>query len=244
MNTLEVEESGIAQTKKIQLKQGIMSGFPIMLGYFPIAITYGVLAAQSGLTLLELTGMSIFVYAGAAQFMGTNMLEIGAGAMEIIIATFVLNFRHFVMSLSFMNRARSFPLRWKFPISLLLTDESFSVASVKTEQTRQPNGSYFYLGMFMTAYLSWIIGSVFGGILGDIMPDSISQSLGIALYAMFIALLVPSVKIKYRYGLIAGIAMVFNYLFSFYLDEGWSIVVSTLLASFIGIFVIRGMTYA
>lgn len=227
-------------TRAMMLRKGMATGLPVMLGYFPIAITYGVLASQSGLTLLELTGMSLFVYAGAAQFMGANMIAIGAGALEIIIATFVLNFRHFVMSLSFMNRARSFPMNWKVPLALGLTDESFSVASVHSEPAKEDNGRYFYAGLFGVGYFSWVLGSFVGGILGDVMPESISQSLGIALYAMFIALLIPSIKIKFRYGFIAGIAMILNFLFSFQFAEGWSIVASTLLASFIGIFIIRG----
>src|SRR5690625_2650820 len=86
------------------IKRGIAVGFPIMLGYLPIAITYGVLAKQSGLSLFELTMMSVLVFAGASQFMGANMIAVGAGASEIIIATFFLNFLHFVMSLSFMTR--------------------------------------------------------------------------------------------------------------------------------------------
>lgn len=239
---MEQSQSDQIPNKKLKMiQQGITTGFPIMLGYFPIAITYGVLANQAGLSLLELTGMSVFVYAGAAQFMGTNMLHIGAGAVEIIIATFVLNFRHFVMSLSFMNRARRFPMRWRIPLSLLLTDESFSVASVHNSQTKEKNGYLFYMGLFGSAYFSWVFGSLMGGMLGDIMPDSLSQSLGIALYAMFIALLMPSVKLNYRYGFIAGLAMVLNYFFSYPLDEGWAIVFSTLLASFLGIFVLKGV---
>src|SRR5690625_3741876 len=92
--------------KMYMFRRGMTVGFPIMIGYLPIAITYGVLAKQSGMSLFELTLMSVMVFAGASQFMGANMIAVGAGTVEIIIATFVLNFRHFVMSLSFMNRLR------------------------------------------------------------------------------------------------------------------------------------------
>src|SRR5699024_1431641 len=111
------------------VRKGITIGFPIMLGYLPIAITYGVLAKQAGMTLTELTLMSVMVFAGASQFMGANMIAVGAGALEIIVATFVLNFRHFVMSLSFMNRLRNLSLKWKAPLSLGLTDETFAMSS-------------------------------------------------------------------------------------------------------------------
>ncbi|GGM25653.1 autotransporter [Paraliobacillus quinghaiensis] len=221
------------------MQKGFVTGLPILFGYLPIAITYGVLASQSGISLIELTLMSVLVFAGAAQFMGANMIAIGAGSIEIIIATFVLNFRHFVMSLSFMNSARALDLKWKIPLSLGVTDESFSVSSVHKEEANQERGAYFYATLMLTAYLSWVIGSFLGGILGDIMPAALSQSMGIALYAMFIALLIPSVKVEVRYGIVAVIAMVFNYFFSLHLDQGWAIVLSTILASYIGIFFVK-----
>ncbi|WP_425501857.1 AzlC family ABC transporter permease [Paraliobacillus salinarum] len=230
--------------KKILLKKGFMAALPIVLGYFPIAITYGVLAAQAGISLIELTAMSILVYAGAAQFMGVSMITVGAGSLEIIIATFVLNFRHFVMSLSFANRTRGLQAKWKVPLSLGLTDESFSIASLHTKEAEQTNGGYFYAALIISAYASWVIGSFLGGMLGDVIPATLSQSMGIALYAMFIGLLIPSVKKEIRYGYVAGLAMIFNYIFSytFSIDQGWSIVCSTLLASLIGVFIIRGKT--
>ncbi|MBU5595363.1 AzlC family ABC transporter permease [Amphibacillus sp. MSJ-3] len=225
-----------------QLKRGIKAGIPIMLGYFPIAITYGVLASQAGLSILELTSMSALVYGGASQFMATNMLLLHMGALEIIIATFVLNFRHFVMGLSFMHRLQHVPLKWRVGLSMLITDETFSVTTVEKEVAKEPSGHLFYFGLFVSSYSSWLIGSFIGGFVGDIIPEAISQSFGIALYAMFIALLVPSVKTNYRYGMIAGLAMILNYSLSFIFQEGWSIVLATILASFFGLFFMRRRT--
>src|SRR5699024_7088341 len=144
--------------------QGIIAGFPIMVGYIPIALTYGVLAKQSGLSLTELTLMSVMVFAGASQFMGVNMIAVGAGVSEIIIATFVLNFRHFVMSLSFMNRLKSINLNWRASLSLGLTDETFAVSSLYTEQAEEKKGYLFYTALILTAYTSWIVGSFIGGV--------------------------------------------------------------------------------
>ncbi|CQR47067.1 Inner membrane protein YgaZ [Paraliobacillus sp. PM-2] len=234
------------QSVKIKMvKKGFIAALPIILGYLPIAITYGVLASQSGISLFELTAMSILVYAGAAQFMGVNMITVGAGSIEIIVATFVLNFRHFVMSLSFANRTRPLEKKWKIPLSLGLTDESFSVASLNTKEGNQEAGGYFYGTLMVTAYASWIVGSFLGGVLGDVIPETLSRSMGIALYAMFIALLIPSVKKEIRFGYIAIVAMVLNYVFSYQwaLAQGWSIVCSTLLASFIGTFMIKGRSF-
>lgn len=222
------------------VRKGIATGFPIMLGYLPIAVAYGVLAKQAGMSITELTLMSVMVFAGASQFMGANMIALGAGAAEIVVATFVLNFRHFVMSLSLMNYLRHFALKWKLPISMGLTDETFAVSALHTDEAKKEKGSYFYLALILTAYFAWIAGSFLGGILGDVIPQQLSQSMGIALYAMFIGLLIPSVKKHWRVGLIAVIAMGINFVCSQFMSEGWAIICGTVLGGLSGVFLLKG----
>ncbi|WP_163537160.1 AzlC family ABC transporter permease [Gracilibacillus sp. YIM 98692] len=227
------------EEKKMQIRDGFVAGSPIVIGYLPIAIAYGVLAKQAGLSLGEITGMSLLVFAGAAQFMGAGMIGLGVSAMEIIIATFVLNFRHFVMSLSFINQIKHYSLKVKFPLALGLTDETFSVSSIYRKQVNQSYGYYFYGTIFLTSYLSWVFGSFLGGILGEIIPEALSQSMGVALYAMFIALLVPSVRKQKRIIWISATAMVSNFLLSPEIGQGWGIVVGTLVGGLIGVFVLE-----
>jgi len=225
--------------KMYMIRRGITVGLPIMIGYLPIALTYGVLAKQAGMSLLELTLMSVMVYAGASQFMGANMIAVGAGAVEIIIATFVLNFRHFVMSLSFMNHMRDFSIKQKLPLSLGLTDESFAVSALHTKEVEHKHGSYFYMALFLTAYISWITGSFIGGVLGEIIPEQLSQSMGIALYAMFIGLLIPSVKKELKVGCIALVAMLINVMCSQFMSDGWAIVCGTVIGGLSGLYFLR-----
>ncbi|RPF50143.1 AzlC family ABC transporter permease [Aquisalibacillus elongatus] len=227
--------------RKLAIKQGIVSGFPIFLGYLPIAIAYGVLAKESGLSTLETTMMSVLVFAGAAQFMAAGMFAAGAMFFEIVIATFVLNFRHFIMSMSFMNVGKRFPLKWKFPLSLGLTDETFAVSSLNKDQAQYKNGTYFYLSLILIAYIGWIFGSLAGALLGDVLPQALSESMGIALYAMFIGLLVPSVKKEWRIGIIAIFSMMLNFILMELanLSQGWSIVLATIIGSFLGIFLLK-----
>ena len=221
-------------------RKGLVTGFPIMLGYLPVAITYGVLAKQGGMSLLELTMMSGLVYAGASQFMAVNMIAVSASVMEIVIATFVLNFRHFVMSLSFMNRLRNVERKWKLPLSLGLTDEAFAVSAFHPKEANQKHGAFFYFGIILIAYLSWVFGSLLGGLLGDVIPANLSQSMGIALYAMFIGLLIPSVKRNMKVGLIALIAMMINFIcVELGLSSGWAIVIGTVLGGMSGIFLLK-----
>lgn len=235
METKSTENRSKSQSIHM-IKKGIATGFPIMLGYLPIAVTYGVLAKQSGMSLTELTLMSVLVFAGASQFMGANMIAVGAGAIEIIIATFVLNFRHFVMSLSFMNRLRAIGLNWKAPLSLGLTDETFAVSALHPEEAKVEKGALFYTALILTAYFSWIFGSFLGGVLGEVIPDKLSQSMGIALYAMFIGLLVPSVKKELKIGLIAIVAMLVNAIcIQFGMSTGWAIVLGTIVGGMSGI---------
>lgn len=224
----------------LMIRKGLKVSLPIIIGYIPIALAFGVLSVQSGMSLVELTLMSMFVYAGASQFMGVNMIAASVGAMEIIIATFVLNFRHFVMSFSFMNDVgRHVSFRDRLFISAGLTDEAFAVISLNKEEAKQEKAALFYLTIIITGYLSWVIGSVLGGVLGGVIPERLSQSMGIALYAMFIGLLVPSVKRETRIGLIAVIAMVISALVSQVLTSGWAIVIGTVLGGFTGVFLLK-----
>lgn len=227
-------------TKMSMFKQGVVTGIPITLGYIPVAITFGVLAMQSGLTLVELTMMSAFVYAGASQFMGVNMIVAQASMVEIVIATFVLNFRHFIMSLSFMNSISDHvSLKGRFGVSLGLTDEAFAVASMNQEKADNNKAVYFYVGIFLSGYLAWIAGSLAGGILGEVIPPKLSDSMGIALYALFISLLIPSVKRELRFGLIALIAMLINTIAVQFMSSGWAIVVGTIFGGLSGVILLK-----
>lgn len=222
------------------IRQGLKVSFPIVLGYIPVALTYGVIAGQAGLTLTELTFMSMFVYAGASQFMGVNMIAVNASVLEIVIATFVLNFRHFIMNLALMNDVRKhITLNERLIISAGLTDETFAVATTHKEEAENDKGVLFYFTIIFSAYFSWVIGSFIGGVVGEIIPDKLSQSMGVALYAMFIGLLVPSVKKEWRVGFIAVIAMLICYVASFWFSTGWAIVSGTLIGGFCGIFLLE-----
>ncbi|GEM05362.1 autotransporter [Halolactibacillus miurensis] len=215
--------------------EGLMTAAPIMIGYLPIALAYGVLANQAGLSLVELTSMSALVFGGASQFMILNMMLVQATYIELVLATFVLNFRHFIMSLSMSHRLRTFKLKDKAVLGALMTDESFSVLSVLNKDKQTPVS--FYITLHIAGYFAWVTGSLLGGVIGTFIPDTLGQSFGISLYAMFIALLLPSVKKEWRYGAIAVLAMIVNYLLTPVASEGIRIVVATLLASLVGVMI-------
>ncbi|MFC5627853.1 AzlC family ABC transporter permease [Aliibacillus thermotolerans] len=211
------------QTFSLGLKEGIS----VALGYFPAAVTFGFLAQTTGLTSLEAVMMSLLVFTGAAQFMALSLLSIGTGALEIIFTTFILNIRHFLMSASLNEKAeRDHPLK-KAGYAFGLTDEVFAVTSTKEGTVTT---SYIY-GVFLISYASWVMNTGVGYAIGGFLPETIQQSMTFALYALFIALLAPSLKKHRKVFFLAAVAAVLNSLFSLFMQEGWSIILATLLSA-------------
>lgn len=216
------------------LVQGVYAGLPVAIGYVPIAIAYGALGVASGLTWWHTALMSLLVFAGASQFMAVGMLAAGAGAVQIIIATFVLNFRHLIMSLSLFDRLRAFPAAKRVAAALGVTDETFAVLVTRAEDRQSRPTPRFVAGTMLTAYLAWAAGSAVGALFAEFIPADISSGMSVALYAMFIALLMPSVRGSAWAALTAVTGMALCYGFNQFLAPGWSIVCATLLAAFIG----------
>jgi 4-azaleucine resistance transporter AzlC len=217
--------------------QGIKRGIPVAIGYIPIGIAYGLLAKSFDLPNIMIILMSIIVYAGASQFIAVNLIMVGVTPVEIIITTFILNLRHFLMSASLYQRLPNWlTMKWLTLLSFGVTDETFSVASTEKEHKISPK---YLLGLFIIAYLSWIIGSAIGVFFAVGLPTSVQNSMGIALYAMFIGLLIPSLKGSKPIQIIVLIAMIISsllYWFNSYLNlsTGWSIIITTIISSLIG----------
>jgi 4-azaleucine resistance transporter AzlC len=220
-------------------KKGIQAGLPIAIGYMPVAFTFGLLAKAAGLSLFETVGMSIIVFAGASQYIALSMIAAASGAAELILTTFIMNIRHLLMSASLKERAEEEPKWLKAIYAFFITDETFSVAA--TSQEKKLTGSYL-LGLGLAAYSSWVVFSGAGYVMGSGLPESLQASMGIALYAMFIALLVPAAKKSRKVIALAGTAAVLNSLFSFipFLSGGWGIILSTLIAAVSIEFFVKG----
>ncbi|MGY4689500.1 AzlC family ABC transporter permease [Salibacterium sp. K-3] len=202
-------------------------GSSIALGYVPAAVTFGFIAQTIHLTAVETLFMSMFVFAGAAQYMALSLLAAGTGAFEIIFTTFIVNIRHFLMSASLNEKALpDHPLK-KAGYAFGITDEVFAVTSMKDGAL---SSAYIY-GVFLISYVSWVVFSGAGHNLGDLLPPILQQSLTFALYALFIALLTPSLKKHRKVILLACLAAVCNSLLSLWMAEGWALILSVLLAA-------------
>jgi 4-azaleucine resistance transporter AzlC len=213
---------------------GLRNGLPIALGYLPVAITFGILGRQSGLSVAAVTGMSAWVYAGASQFLAVKMVAGGIGYSQIVIATLILNFRHFLMSTSLARRIDVNKPKAAV-LSFWVTDETFVVASVHSaSEDLQPLG---FLVMAIMAYLAWLSGTFAGGIFADYIPVRIVNSMGIGLYALFIALLIPSARKHWQYAVVAVVSALATWGLARLLpgfSEGWTLIAATLGVSALG----------
>jgi 4-azaleucine resistance transporter AzlC len=215
--------------------KGASIGFSIAIGYFPIAVTFGLLASQqAGLNLYESTYMSLWVFAGASQYIAVELLAQGVSSIAIIVATFILNLRHLLMSAVLSQQLKVSKLN-PF-LAFGITDETFAVATMSTE--KEKDEPLFFAGVMLTAYSSWILGTMAGVLFAGWIPESLGQSMGIALYAMFIGLLVPSLKKGLPVIVTAALGAALSWggqaFLSPYLSKGWTIVLATLLATTFG----------
>ena len=218
-----------------EVKLGLQSGLSIALGFVPIAITFGILAKSSGISLAECLGFSAIVFAGASQFLALDLLNSGAGILSIILTTFLFNFRHFIMGASLSTKLNKNDLKWRPLIAFWMTDETYSIAYLKQESVR----ASFYLPMALTAYLSLVIGSLLGYQLGSVLPLALNKSMGIALYSMFLAILIPEVKKSFKVlGIVvtSGILNIIVHQFNI-VPMGWHIIIVILLTIIIWTFI-------
>lgn len=213
-------------------KDAFNAGLPVVFGYFPIAMAFGLLAKNTGLSIVESSLSSILVYAGASQFMALDLISGGVGPGSIILATFLLNLRHMMMSASLSVSLKDDTKSYLPLIGFGITDETFSILSFNKDKLHLP----FVLLINAMAYLSWNLGTLSGYLVGEILPTSLQTALGIGLYGMFAALLFPSFRGRLVYVKLAVIsAGVYAGLFYWGgLGSGWDIVVGIVISSLLG----------
>lgn len=240
MNSVEshCQETSLLQNPKKwpAFRAGLRTGLPIAIGYIPIAIAFGLLAKASGIPNYIAMLMSFVIFAGASQFVGVNLLALGAGLSEIVLTTFILNLRHFLMSASISLRIESAASKkWLALLSFGLTDETFAVAALQKETHLS---RHFILGLNLMAFAAWNFGTWIGLFLASGLSESLKLSMGIALYVMFIGLLVPSMKKSQPILAVSLLAMGFHSALHWLnlgnLSTGWMIIIATVSSALIG----------
>ncbi|GAE87165.1 AzlC family ABC transporter permease [Acetivibrio straminisolvens] len=224
------------QSKMNDFVYGFRKGIPILLGYIPVAFTFGLMAVSGGLPPLMAVFISLSNLTSAGQFAGTNLIIQSAGYLEIALTTFVINIRYMLMSLSLSQKIDpKITLCQRLIFGFGITDETFSVASMEKGRL-----SYFYmLGLIAGPIFGWSFGTALGAFTSSALPESLSNAMGIALFAMFIAIIVPPAKKSKPVLMIVLISVAINLalkyipIFSF-ISSGFGIIISTILGAGIG----------
>lgn len=217
-------------SKQSEFLRGVKTGIPVLIGFFPVATTFAVLAAQSGMNALETGMMSAIVLAGSSQIMAAQMLIAGSGMMEIVCAVFFLNIRHFIMSTYVMRRLNQSTLKAKLIMAFGVTDESFALYSVEPESSGAP----FFAGVACMTFFSWVIGTVAGSFLIRFVPQEICSYLVIALYAMYIQMIAPKAVGDPDILKTVLISILLNCILSVWIPSGWSIIIAMLVGAAVG----------
>ncbi len=183
-------QGGLSLEKENELSfyDGVKACLPTVLGYAGIGIAAGVVGKASHLSLLEVTLLAIIVYAGAAQFIISGLLLLQSPISAIIFTTFLINSRHFLMSMAEAPHFKKYSLWNNIGIGSLLTDETFGVSMNHIGNKKTVSAKWMH-GINITAYLAWIVACIVGAFIGNWLPNPEQFGLDFALSAMFIGLL-------------------------------------------------------
>jgi 4-azaleucine resistance transporter AzlC len=216
---------------KMTFRQGAKSALPVILGYFPLAFAYGILAVQAGVSLTWTALMSVLVYAGAGQFMIVALLAAGADSLAIVLTVFVVNLRHLLMSAALAPKLGHLA-NWRVAaVAAELTDETFAIISVQGEEHHYTSG--WLAGLQISSHLAWVLGSITGAVVGTAVTDPTHWGIDFALVAMFIALL--AMQVRQRTTLIVAIVAGLAYRVALpIVNEHWAIITAAIIAATIG----------
>lgn len=191
-------------------RAGFLDGMPIGLGYISVSFAFGIFAVASGLTVWQAVLISMLNLTSAGQLAGVPVIAGGGSFFELGLTQLVINLRYSLMSVSLSQRlGKSVRLRDRFWISFANTDEVFAVSSGRGEML----GRTYFVGLVIPPYLGWTLGTLTGAIAGNVLPVIITGALGIAIYAMFIAIVIPEVKKSFGTALAALIAILLSVVF-------------------------------
>ncbi len=212
-------------------RQGVRDGIPIALGYLAVSFALGIACKNTGLSALQATVMSVLNVTSAGEFAALTLMASGAGLLEMALTQFVINLRYMLMSCSLTQKlSPSLSLGKRMLLGYCITDEIFGISCLR-EGMLNPWYSY---GALAIAGPAWAAGTCLGVVMGNVLPLSVVSALSVALYGMFIAIIVPPAR-KDR--VIAGLivlSMAASFVFSrlpffSFISSGAKIIVLTVL---------------
>lgn len=231
----------LEKTKKVKKApsdyfKGLKDGLPIGLGYLSVSFAFGIMAVQKGLPPLAAILISMSCVTSAGQVAGVETIVAMGGFAEIAVAQLIINLRYSLMSLSLSQKLSSnYNLLHRLVTSFVVTDEVFAVASVKPGEVTP---KYMY-GLITLPYIMWAGGTAIGALLGNVLPEIVTMALGIAIYGMFIAIVVPPAKRYKGVLIVAGIAAGLSCIIKFVpvfsgITSGFSVIICTIIAAALG----------
>ena len=215
-------------------RKGVLQGIPIALGYLSVSFGFGILAVRAGLSVSAAVAISITNVTSAGQAAGVGVIAAGGSYLEMALTQLTINFRYALMGFSLSQKLdKKFHLPQRMTTAFGITDEIFAVASAQPG-TICP--AYLY-GLIAIAFLGWVLGTLLGAAAGQILPKFIIDAMGIVLYGMFLAIIVPVSRKKKSVLAVVILAALCSILFKYVftaVSSGFAIILCAILASVAG----------
>ena len=218
---------------QINFKRGIQDGIPIGLGYFAVSFTFGMMAVSGGLTAWQAVLISLTNLTSAGQFAGLGIIIAGGSMWEMALTQLVINLRYCLMSFSLSQKLeKNISTGHRLAVAFGVTDEIFGV-SASQEGRLSP---WYNYGVMSMAIPGWTLGTLVGAVLGNVLPGFLVSALNVAIYGMFLAVIIPPAK-KNRsvFGVVIG-AMAISTVFAVVpvlnkVSSGFVIIITTLIVA-------------
>lgn len=223
----------------LSFRRGLKDGVPIGLGYFAVSFTFGMMAVSGGLSTMQAVLISLTNLTSAGQFAGLDIILAGGSYWEMALTQLIINLRYCLMSFSLAQKLRrDVPWGHRFLVAFGVTDEIFGV-SASQEGKLSP---FYNYGAMCVAIPGWTLGTLAGGISGNLLPDFMVSALSVAIYGMFLAVIIPPAKKnKAVLGVVIG-AMAVSSLFAAVpvlkkVSSGFVIIITTVLVAGIAAYI-------
>lgn len=173
-------------------RDGLREGLPIGLGYLSVSFGFGISAVGQGLHALEAVLISMTNLTSAGQVAGVAVIAAGGTAIEMLLTQLIINLRYALMGISMTQRLddRAKPWWRRMLLCMTLTDEIYAAAVTKPDSV----GPSYLWGLLTAPYVGWTLGTLLGSVVGSILPPRLEAALGIMIYAMFLAIVVPPMR--------------------------------------------------
>ncbi|MGD6887559.1 AzlC family ABC transporter permease [Staphylococcus shinii] len=220
-------------------KQGVKACIPTLLGYAGVGLSFGIVAVASGFSMLEIILLCLLVYAGAAQFIICALVISGTPISAIILTTFIVNSRMFLLSMTLAPSYKNYSLLNRIGLSTLVTDETFGVAITPHLKGEKINDRWLH-GLNVTAYVFWTFACIIGAVFGKYIHQPESLGLDFAITAMFIFLAVSQFegirrsKINIYFVLIICV-IIMMFALSLFMPSYLAIILASTTAALIGV---------